>query len=180
MPTKAHIIDDVPNPDEQLASATADALTTTFGIKEYVVTPGCLCCLTLCPQTLTLEAEEVVYKRSTPCDTQVKRMPYGQLGSVDKMTSCGCLIGVQSNLTSAAEGISPGCGCETAVVEEIVAELKARMKARGDTGNIKRAEQTIDLVSQVQVSVTALTAKIDLIMAHLNIPPPPEPAAMKR
>ena len=62
----------------------------------------------------------------------------------------------------------------------VVAELKARMKARGDTGNIKRAEQTIDMVAQLQVSVNSLTAKMDAIMAHLNIAPPPEPAAMAR
>ena len=116
--------------DSHLASATADAITTEFGVKEYVVTPGCLCCLTLCPQTLTLEAEEVVFKQATPCDTKTKRMPYGQLGSVDKQTQCGCCIGVDSNLTKGGDevsSISPGLGCQTELVEEIVAELKARV-----------------------------------------------------
>ena len=157
--------------DAKVTSTETDA--TTFPVKDYVVTPGCLCCLVLCPQTLTLEAEEVVYKVATPCDTKIKRMPYGQLGSVDKMTSCGCCIGVDSQLTPGPEeNIAPGCGCETALVEEIVAELKARMKARGDTGNIKRAEQTIDMVAKLQGDMSDLTAKVDLILAHLSIPAP--------
>ena len=50
-----------------------------------------------------------------------------------------------------------------------MAELKERMKARGDTGNIKRAEQTIDLVQQVQGDVALLATKVDLILKHLNI-----------
>ena len=68
-------------------------------------------------------------------------------------------------------------GCETELVETIVNELKERMKARGDTGNIKRAEQTIDMVAKVQNDVSALTAKVDLILKHLSIPAPDE---MKR
>jgi hypothetical protein len=132
----------------------------------------------LCPATLTLETEEAHYKVVTPCSTETKRMPYGQLGSVDKKTACGCCIGVDSNLTP-GEGmmISPGLGCETELVETIVNELKERMKARGDTGNIKRAEQTIDMVAKVQNDVSALTAKVDLILKHLSIPAPDE---MKR
>ena len=54
------------------------------------------------------------------------------------------------------------------------------MKARGDTGNIKRAEQTIDLVTQVQSSVASLTAKVDAILAHLGISAPAEPPVMVR
>ena len=51
-------------------------------------------------------------------------------------------------------------------------QLKARMKARGDTGNIKRAEQTLDVVEKVQADVASLTAKVDAILAHLSIPQP--------
>ena len=110
--------------DAMLASETADKITSTFGVKEYDVSPGILCCPILCPQTLTLEAEEVVYIRKSPCDTATKRMPYGQLGSVDAKTACGCCIAVDSQLTAGSdEGISPKCGCETALVKEIVEEV---------------------------------------------------------
>ena len=66
----------------------------------------------------------------------------------------------------------PAARCQKSLVTEIVEELKARQKARGDTGNIKRAEQTIDLVSEVKSDVASLTAKVDAILAHLNIPAP--------
>ena len=51
------------------------------------------------------------------------------------------------------------------------------MKARGDTGNIKRAEQTLDAVEKVKADVASLTAKVDAILAHMNIP---QPATMAR
>lgn len=200
------------DPERHLSSAMDPITAAAFPIQHYEVTPGCLCCLVLCPETLVLETEEVEYKRVTPCSTDVKRLPYGQLGSVDKysarplpctdpsassalaqprnlwrvsrpsssarvllhrQTACGCCIAVDSNLTPGeANGISPGCGCQNALVAEIVEELKARQKARGDTGNIKRAEQTIDLVTEVKSDVAELTAKVDAIMRHLNIPVP--------
>ena len=153
-----------------MSDKVADAsLVGPFDVKHYTVTStpppfGCLNGV-CCPVTLTLEAEEAVLKAVSPCATETKRMPYGQLGSVDKKTACGCCIGVDSNLTPAEGMISPGCGCDTALVEEIVRELKARMKERGDTGNIKRAEQAIDMMQD-------LNAKVDAILAHLNIPAP--------
>ena len=148
----------------------------TFPVKEYVVTPGFACCLVLCPEHLTLETEEAVYKRETPCSTETKRMPYGELGSVDAVTSCGCCAGVSTNLTPDG-AIQPGCGCQKELVAEVSEELKVRMKARGDTGNIKRAEQTIDMVQKVTDDVSVLAAKVDLILAHLKIP---QPAEMER
>ena len=82
---------------------------------------------------LVLEPEEAVLTRKTMCATNVQRRPYGELGSVDKGTACGCCVNVSSGLGP----IQPGMGCEEAVVNEIVEELKARMKTRGDTGNIQ-------------------------------------------
>merc|ERR1712032_1555278 len=42
--------------------------------------------------------------------------------------------------------IHVGCGCDEAKVGEIVAELKQRMKGRGDTAQINRSEETLELV----------------------------------
>ena len=72
-------------------------------------------------------------------------------------------------LPSSSAGTFEGGGRKT--------NAKERMKARGDTGNIKRAEQTIDLVQDVKAEVASLTAKVDAILKHLNIP---EPNAMQR
>lgn len=56
--------------------------------------------------------------------------PYGELGSVERTNVC-CCIGFTSNLSSPTEGggqapIVPGNCCETALVDEIVRELKMR------------------------------------------------------
>ena len=67
-------------------------------------------------------------------------MPYGELGSVDQTTACGCCHSFSSNLSPGQGenpgGISPGFGCSGDLVGDIVKELKARMKARGDTGSV--------------------------------------------
>lgn len=132
---------------------------------------------------LVLEPEEAVLVKSNICSTTNKRMPYGELGSVDKNTACGCCTGVGSNLTP-GEGqmIQPKLGCDEDSVGEIVAELKARMKARGDTGNIQRAEQQIDMLVSLQKEVSDMQAKLNAIMAAVKATPtpPPSPPAMER
>ena len=58
--------------------------------------------------------------------------------------------------------VSPGCGCDGETVDEIAAELKARQSGRGDTGQIKRAEQTLERLDELE-------SKLDKIMDHLKI-----------
>ena len=73
-------------------------------------------------KTMTLEPEEAVLKIDCCiCNTETRR-PYGELGSVDKV-KYGCCIGVGSEL-SAKMPICPGSGCNEALVDEIVADLK--------------------------------------------------------
>lgn len=61
------------------------------------------------------------------------------------------------------EGIvSPGCGCETALVDAIVEDLKARQAGRGDQGQIERQEAAMEAIEEVNV-------KLDKIMAHLKM-----------
>jgi len=158
-----------------------------FERKEYDVTNLCgkymgLVCFFPCSvcneEHLVLEPEEAVLTRKTMCDTNVQRRPYGELGSVDKGTACGCCV----NVTSGLGPISPGWGCEEALVTELVEELKVRMKTRGDTGNIQRAEQQIDMINKLQGDMNALTAKVDLILQKLAVasPPPSPPPLMQR
>ena len=141
-----------------------------FPTKEYDVTnlfaKACSCCVLT--EQLTLEPEEAVFRRGTLCDTHTRRLPYGELGSVDQNTSCGCCA--ETKLHDIA--IAPGCGCESGLVEDIVAELKARMKERGDTGNIQRAEMQIDMITSMQGEMKDLQGKLDLVIKHLGIPAP--------
>ena len=152
-----------------------------FEHKEYDVT-NWICNCGCASARLILEPEEAVLRQACiPCVNTNKRMPYGELGSVDITNSCGCCWSFSSNLTPGQGdnpgGLAPGFGCDQALVEEIVAELKARMKVRGDTGNIQRAEQQLAIAAETRQEIATLSAKVDAILAHLNISPPPAPAA---
>lgn len=76
-------------------------------------------------------------------------------------------------MTSSFGEISPGCGCQHSKVEELVEELKARQRTRGDTAQIQRTEQTLERLDQMET-------KLDLIMEHLNISQPVEAQTMGR
>ena len=60
---------------------------------------------------------------------------------------------------------------------QLVAELKKRMKARGDTGQIKRAEQLLGEIQILKAQAQNTDAKLDAILKHLNIEAPPPTAA---
>ncbi|CAN0396986.1 unnamed protein product [Pylaiella littoralis] len=162
-------------------------------IKTYDITDTfCQICLIIsCPITwiaicpgvlgvkiLTLEEEEAVLTHDCCMYHSVANRPYGELGSVEKRNVC-CCVGFTSNLSPRnPEGggptpIIPGDCCETALVNEIVHELKLRMKGRGGTGQIKRAEENLKEIKH-------LHAKIDAVMAHLQIPPVEAPMEMDR
>eukprot|EP00420_Gonyaulax_spinifera_P001349 CAMPEP_0197944672 /NCGR_PEP_ID=MMETSP1439-20131203/125528_1 /TAXON_ID=66791 /ORGANISM="Gonyaulax spinifera, Strain CCMP409" /LENGTH=259 /DNA_ID=CAMNT_0043567925 /DNA_START=51 /DNA_END=827 /DNA_ORIENTATION=- len=132
----------------------------SYNVVNYVQSMQ-LCCLL--QQTLTLEPEEAVLKTSTCISDATKRMPYAELGSVEHERACGCCHSFNSNLSPVDEHgqkqpIVPGCGCSGDLVQEIVDELKARMKGRGDTGNIQRAEDAIRVMKRVDAKVDALLA----------------------
>jgi hypothetical protein len=117
------------------------------GEKEIDASVSFLCWLVFLPctfgaipfkTTLLLDDEEVTKADVDLCGNHVSRRPYGELGSVDRGT-CLCCISVES----AFGPISPGCGCDAGKVDEIVHELKTRMRLRGDTAQILRAEETL-------------------------------------
>ena len=116
-------------------------------------------CLFLCAEkkTLTIETEEVVLNINNGCENKNKRVPYGELGSVDQSKSaCGCFqIGGNS-----IGRFSPGWGGEKELPEmlEILATLKRRQQQRGDQGQIQRTEK--------------LERKIDAIIEHFRIKVP--------
>jgi len=65
------------------------------------------------------------------CVSFISGRPYGELGSVERANVC-CLVGFTSNLSEGGgqAPIIPGNCCETALVDEIVRELKARWVAK--------------------------------------------------
>ena len=60
---------------------------------------------------------------------------------------------------------------------QLVAELKKRMKARGDTGQIKRAEQLLGEIQILKAQAQNTDAKLNAILKHLNIEAPPPTAS---
>jgi hypothetical protein len=59
--------------------------------------------------------------------------------------------------------ISPGCGCNEERVDEIVDELRKRIRERGDVAQLHRTEQTLKRLDEME-------KKIDMIMEAVKIP----------
>ena len=156
----------------------------TFEHIEYDMTDiGCqtFLCLT-CPlhflpvvpsfmgkKTMILEEEEAVLAINCQpfCNIETRR-PYGELGSVDQ-TSCLCCTGVSSNLSKSMP-LFPGCGCEYSKVGEIVQELKRRMKARGDTGQIAKTEEALKELHELRVEMKELKVDMKLLLDAMKVP----------
>jgi len=133
---------------KSLPEGAASAATgmQTFEFKEYDVTSywesGCGMLWTFglmgwTRKQLTLDPDEAVLKTDNCCCHSVQKRPYAQLGSVDSSQACGCCWGVKSDITGAEGEISPGCGCQEALVKEIIAELQARKLGRGNVAQLK-------------------------------------------
>ena len=45
------------------------------------------------------------------------------------------------------------------------------MKSRGDTGQIKRAEENLQEIRVLHAKMATMDAKMDAVMAHLQVPP---------
>eukprot|EP00729_Bicosta_minor_P020890 gene20889-22742_t len=92
---------------------------TTFERREFDVTNTCQfvcgCCAT---QNLFLEEEEILLSSKNVCGSSDKRLPYGELGSVEEAQACGCCVSFgagtplagPATAEGAGQGISPGCG----------------------------------------------------------------------
>jgi hypothetical protein len=66
-----------------------------------------------------------------------------------------CFVSAISSLGA----ISPGCGCSKDKVDEIVSELKVRMRQRGDTAQIMRAEETLARLNEVEAKLVSESAR---------------------
>jgi|TARA_B110000208_G_scaffold164141_1_gene201474 hypothetical protein len=172
-----------------VSSTVADEIKVSdavvFTHKEYNVTntiESCCACFTL-KTMLYLEPDEVALKATNCCGTVKKRLPYGELGSVDVTSACGCckVFNAGGLAPSGQDGqpgaISPGCGCSADLVTEIVEELNKRQRLRGDVAQMRRADEQAKNIRVLGQRMNQIDAKMDAILAHLKIP---QPAVMVR
>lgn len=147
-----------------------------YDVDDYCHFVFC-CCKS--EKTLELRHEEATLSISDPCTKSVRKLPYGEIGGVEKFTACGCCHGFNSNLQDPPL-IAPGCcGCwKGGLVDEVVEQLKARIRARGDTAQIVRAEQQLQMLTALQEDVTDLRRKVDAIISHLGVEVPPQQQQM--
>eukprot|EP01034_Spumella_vulgaris_P036298 gene36298-44780_t len=58
--------------------------------------------------------------------------------------------------------MSPGCGCEKGVVDEIAEELQRRVAIRGDTGQIQKQELAAQQIAELHLKMDTLDRKLDM------------------
>jgi hypothetical protein len=85
----------------------------------------------------------------------MSRLPHGELGSVDK-ASFLCCSGVSSSIFE-GHCICPGFGCNNALlVNDGIDELRARMKARGDSRQLQSEGHNMLAAVDVPFSVASM------------------------
>ena len=129
--------------------------TEPFEHKEYDITP-CFCYC--CPLTLILEPEYLFLNQGTCCGDNKMRMAYADV-NVD-VNQCCCFVSVN--------GWSPGLGCETDTVHEIATELQQRVGRRGNTGQIQRSEETLELMQHLTAKIDRMEQKLDQALQLLQ------------
>jgi hypothetical protein len=124
------------------------------------------CCLWSYEKTLVILPEELTLENKSVCCASKRRVPYGELGSVELASCCGCAAFGGGAL---GDGIVPGWGCSHDLVAEIVGTLKARQRTRGDQAQIQRAEQTATRLQEVELRLVNVDAKLDALLSHLKV-----------
>ena len=83
------------------------------------------------------------------CYTNNVRTPYSQMDGVDVDENCGCCYEL--------DGVGGACaGCGDAELNEIAAELEARIEKRGDIAQIKLQENTLHTVGHVNTLLAGI------------------------
>ena len=128
---------------------------------RFDVRNGCdkLC---LGSQTLELLEDEVIFMWESPCYECRNVESYAQLGSVQaSQMLCLSLAHTDDML------ICPGCGCNDALVNEVVREMRIRRLQRGRIAQIRQQEE-------LMMDIISLQVKLDLLLhdAKLSFPPP--------
>lgn len=144
---------------------------------EFDVTNNIEQCLACSSKQLTLGPEEATLQMSTCCGCQkiTSKREYGELGFVEKQKNCICCFKVASDISPLpGQGdMAPGCPCTNrAKVSAIVRELRDRMAVRGQVGQIKKQEQIMQMIGDIN-------GDMKLVTAHLGIQFPPSQEEMR-
>jgi len=125
-----------------------------------------------CSKSLYLDDQEAVLKVSSCCGTFTERRPYAQLGSVDKLEKLGICVTISSDLARVNEkgegGISPGCGCDHALVDELVQTLQHRKLLRGNVAQMRKLDY-------LYKKVVSIGQQLPEVMKELEVPHTPRP-----
>lgn len=144
-----------------------------FDTKEYDVT----CCIEpLCctSKKLILGPEELVVTKIAGLtrDTVTEHRPYANVDSVEATKACFCCSGVSfadatgGGAASELSNVMPGTGCNAGLVEEIRAELQARVGARGQVGQMAQLEKMMQTVNDLSAELPLLLDKQGLEVAY--------------
>lgn len=171
-----------PNRDHD--GESGQAMMGNLPAKDFVVTDktcqviGCLLSYGMSvfcmgPKHLYLSPEEARFTHKSCCVNIDSKRPYGELGSVDEVDCCGCFKGFSTDLLGKqGAALFPGNGCNSALRDELVKELKLRMRARGETGLVKRAEQQDANMMYVKEVVKKMAEKLGCDISYLVDPNP--------
>jgi hypothetical protein len=149
----------------------------TFADRSFDLTNNCAMVCGCLTQTLALGAEEATLRTQNLCTTVQQKREYARLGDVQMIKSCVCLRALKSGL---GQPFSPGCGCSGSVVAGVVEELRARMIARGNIGQIRKQEKMMRMVNELHNQLVLAHEKLGVAYtAPADVPPafrvPPAP-----
>lgn len=154
-----------------------------FDTKEYDVT-GCCALYCCCGKTTLVLEQDTVSIQSTDCWSKSdSEVAYGEVGNVNQTTTCFGCTAISGDFLpnaggdSAEAALSPGCGCEGDLVNDIVKEIRRRVRLRGDIAIHQRAEEQARNIKVLSDQVQSLEHKLDAIMNHLKVP---QTASMER
>ncbi|CAE7028004.1 unnamed protein product [Symbiodinium sp. KB8] len=149
----------------------------TFGTTNYDVTH----CAQTCACTSRLlelgpDEASLTTRQSITGSVMVAKTPYANIESVDAISSCCCRLLTAGELTKPPgkpidEAIQPGCGCNAALIEQIRADLQARVEVRGNQGQIKQLEK---MMMKFHDMAAELPLILDKIGADTSYPPKQE------
>jgi len=150
----------------------------TFGTTNYDVT-SCAQTCACTSRLLELGPDEasLTTRQSITGSVMMAKTPYANIESVDAISACCCLsLLTAGELTKPPgkpidEAIQPGCGCNAALIEQIRADLQARVEVRGNQGQIKQLEK---MMSKFHDLAAELPLILDKIGADTSYPPKQE------
>merc|ERR1719281_119180 len=104
------------------------------------------------------------------CKKKTRKIQYYDLKEVRVAHRCFCFDGIGSNIEPQTPVIFPGCGGfgKRHFVQHVVGDIKNRMMSKGEA-------QTLSKIDGMGVVLEHLNMKVDVMMKHLQIEPPPPP-----